>query len=466
MTSMKRMMTVAIAAALFTGCGDDDGGGTTDMMTGTDMNTGAETGTPETGTPETGLPPECPNPDEDEMGCAPNTDVPTYGTEEPGVGATIVAVNADITTDTTWTADNVYQLDTTVYVSNATLTIMPGTVIQGAAGQNALVVTTSGRLVAEGTAADPIIFTSSNAVGEREPGDWGGVVLLGLAPINVEGGVTNIEGLDPGEARGQYGGDNAAHDCGSLRYVRIEWAGFVFGEDNELNGLTLGGCGTDTGLDFIQVHGGRDDGIEFFGGTANLSHAIVSQNGDDALDTDQGYVGNVQFFVNIQDGRGDNGLEGDNLEDAEDSTPRSAPVIFNATFIGNDNGDGLRVRRGSAGQIGNVVVQGFSDGDCAQADGDATIAQHREGNLSIEGLICFDNQRDAIKYEDDAEMAITDLDLGCDGVPRVIDPSFGTVDIAAPIFVPAACSAAARGAVANPGGFFQEANYLGAFEPG
>ncbi|MEM9863727.1 MAG: hypothetical protein AAF938_19165 [Myxococcota bacterium] len=203
MTSMKRMMTVAIAAALFTGCGDDDGGGTTDMMTGTDMNTGAETGTPETGTPETGLPPECPNPDEDEMGCAPNTDVPTYGTEEPGVGATIVAVNADITTDTTWTADNVYQLDTTVYVSNATLTIMPGTVIQGAAGQNALVVTTSGRLVAEGTAADPIIFTSSNAVGEREPGDWGGVVLLGLAPINVEGGVTNIEGLDPGEARGQ-----------------------------------------------------------------------------------------------------------------------------------------------------------------------------------------------------------------------------------------------------------------------
>src|SRR5690606_13500288 len=134
--------------------------------------------------------------------------------------------SGEIASDTTWTADNTYVLTNLTYVAGgSTLTIEPGTVVQGREG-SALVVTAGSRLVAEGTAEEPIVLTSAVAEGGRAPGDWGGVVLLGNAPINLPGGTNQIEGIDPTEDRGTYGGTDAAHDCGSLRYVRIEFAGF------------------------------------------------------------------------------------------------------------------------------------------------------------------------------------------------------------------------------------------------
>lgn len=445
-TSIRTLMiTGALSASLaMIACGDDDG---TDTDTGP-RDTGSDTPIPDGGDIDTGEPPPDSGP--------------------PGMD---VMVDSDITADTTWTAGNRYVLTTTVYVTSGTLTIEAGTEIAGAGAASALVVTTAGKLDAQGTATNPIVFTSSMAAGSRAPGDWGGVVLLGLAPINVAGGSTNIEGLDPGEARGSYGGSDATHDCGTLNYVRIEWAGFVFGEDNELNGLTVGGCGSDTDLDYIQVHGGRDDGIEFFGGTANLKHAVISRVGDDGLDTDQGYQGNVQFLLMIQDARGDKGMEADNNGDAEDATPRSTPTVYNATFFGNnvDGQEGLRLRAGTGGTVANSIIANFEMGDCIQVDGDVSVMN---ANLA---------EGDANRLR-----AGNNLVFGCDGPVNFTppdgsavtftgtwdadiveaDPMFVPLNIMAPNFVPPAASPAATGAAANPGGFFEAADYFGAFEPG
>ncbi|HEX8704398.1 MAG TPA: hypothetical protein VF815_36540, partial [Myxococcaceae bacterium] len=183
-------------------------------------------------------------------------------------------VSQDITGDTTWTKNHTYVLKANVFVKNATLKIEPGTVIKGGINTS-LAITSSARLDAQGTVAEPIVFTSVVDVGSRQAGNWGGLVLLGKAPLNVQGGVDNIEGY-PESADTQYGGTDAAHDCGTLKYVRIEFAGYRLGGNNELNGLTLGGCGTRTVVDYVQVHRGLDDGVEMFGGTASLKHVVVT----------------------------------------------------------------------------------------------------------------------------------------------------------------------------------------------
>src|SRR5262249_7456948 len=127
------------------------------------------------------------------------------------------------------------------------------------------------KLIAEGTRQAPIVFTSGQPVGTRESGDWGGVILLGNAPINVKNGTNNIEGF-PNSPDTVYGGNDPQHNCGSLKFVRIEYAGYELSKDNEINGLTLGGCGKQTKLDFIQIHKGADDGVECFGGNADIKH--------------------------------------------------------------------------------------------------------------------------------------------------------------------------------------------------
>ncbi len=156
-----------------------------------------------------------------------------------------------------------------------------------------LVVTTTARLEAVGTAAAPIVFTSNEPVGQRGPGNWGGIVLLGNAPLNVEGGSESIEGFPAGAERTVYGGADAAHDFGTLKYARVEFAGFELERDNELNALTVGGCGTGTEIDYVQVHLGADDGVEMFGGTADLRHIVITQPDDDGLDWDFGWTGTV-----------------------------------------------------------------------------------------------------------------------------------------------------------------------------
>jgi hypothetical protein len=483
--------TVTCAAALVAlfvgvGCGDD--GSTTpmdDAGMGNDASTQPDGSTGDSGSAgETEALLSCtadaPTAD---PGSACRVEAPTPPADPASCDGsdTIDVAAGDLTEDTTWTCGNTYVLGGEVYVRDSVLTIEPGVTVQGSGDGAALIVTATGRVEAEGTPGFPIVFTSSNDEGNRAPGDWGGVVLLGRAPINVPGGSNNIEGLDPEEERGIYGGDDADHNCGTLRYVRIEWAGFTFGEDNELNGLTLGGCGRDTTLDYIQVHGGLDDGIEFFGGTADLKHALVTAAGDDSLDTDQGYQGRVQFFIAQQDSRGNRAIEADNLEDNEDLTPRSSPQIWNATFIGAGQAEqqGFRLRRGTAGMLSNLIVTNFTEESCVRVDGSATITQVEEGNLVLSDVMATgcgtrDGMDAYVRFTPDDGDVVTLSEatemVWCAGNDFGVDPMLpaDATNLDAPDFVPAADSPAnGTGQTPPDDGFFDtSATFLGAIEPG
>ena len=206
-----------------------------------------------------------------------------------------VSVSGDITEDTTWSC-SAYLLTGKIFVTNnAVLTINPGTQIFGdtnSAEEAALIVTRGAQLVARGTADAPIVFTSGNPEGSRTTGDWAGVALLGSARVNSGSCAgdpdtateaceqpghfeSHLEGIDVADARGVFGGADDASNCGALEYVRVEFAGAELSPDNELNGITVAGCGSATELSYLQVHRGKDDGIEFFGGTAGMDHVII-----------------------------------------------------------------------------------------------------------------------------------------------------------------------------------------------
>jgi hypothetical protein len=183
--------------------------------------------------------------------------------------------------DTIWTCD--HTLSGIVTVKNgATLTIEPGVTIKGGNG-SALVIGKGSELIAEGTADQPIVFTSALPEGSRARGDWGGLVLLGEAPNNLQTGTGAAEGLDANDPTYQYGGTDEASSCGSLKYLRVEFAGFELTKDNELNGITFYSCGTGTRVDYVQSHMGADDGIEAFGGNWSGKHIVITGAQDDSL---------------------------------------------------------------------------------------------------------------------------------------------------------------------------------------
>lgn len=404
----------------------------------------------------------------------------------------VVEVNGSIVSDTTWSAASPIVLTGVVYVEDgATLTIEPGATIRGGGLGSALVITRGSRLVAEGTAEAPIVFTSNIAPGLRAAGDWGGVVLLGSAPINAATGEEQIEGVDATENRGTYGGDDPEHDCGSLRYVRIEFAGFEIGPDNELNGLTVGGCGSRTRLEYLQVHRGLDDGIEFFGGTASVKRAVLTNIDDDSVDWDLGWTGRAQFVVIRHDPvHSDSAFEADNGPTAEvfESEPRSAPTLYNLTLVGDpaSTSPGLVLRRGTWGVIRNAIVQGFPLGAVDVRDAASVAGTALEPPaLSVENSLFFQNgagggvhfgatgtgalePTDGSGDDDDAgfdEAAFfTDAARAnrIDADPGLADPAHVT----APSFAPAADGPAASGFAAVPDdGFFEAAEFIGAVPP-
>ncbi|WP_428266709.1 hypothetical protein [Haliangium sp.] len=394
-----------------------------------------------------------------------------------------VRVSGEISQDTTWTAANTYALIGNVFVvGNTTLTIEAGTTILGATG-SALVITSDANIQAVGTASSPIVFTSYKAAGERSPGDWAGVVLLGKAQLNSgtdSGGVLvqSIEGIDETDVRGVFGGDDDASNCGTLQYVRIEFAGSELTVGNELNGLTMGGCGSGTVIEYVQVHKGKDDGIEFFGGTAGLKHVVISGANDDSLDWDIGYRGNIQFLIiNQLAGVGDNGIEADNNGDSLDAEPRSAPTIYNATMVGTPDSRGMRLREGTWGFMRNLVLMNF--GVAAVDVNDAeTAAGTGDGSLSIESSLFFDIGSDGASYFE-AESGDTDDDGNFDEIMYFtdaarnnlfgMDPLLGDPENQTnPDFVPGAGSPLAGAGVAPPAGdaFFDAVDYIGAIAPG
>jgi hypothetical protein len=292
------------------------------------------------------------------------------------VDPNVIELRGDLAGDQHWTAAKEIYLRETVFLTSGTLTIDPGSVIKGDPGA-ALVISRGARINAVGTPTAPILFTAATRPGFRKAGDWGGLVLLGGAPININpaNAATDekIEGFpDSAGDRIRYGGNDAAHDCGELKYVRIEFAGFEIAENNEINGLTMGGCGSATKIEYVQVHRGADDGVEIFGGTVNIKHILITVPDDDGLDTDFGWSGKGQFII-VQQGanRGNNGFEWDNRNNVPNALPRNNPQIYNATLIGSNanfggsaNAEGQRamvLRRGTAGTIRNLIIMTFND---------------------------------------------------------------------------------------------------------
>lgn len=262
-----------------------------------------------------------------------------------------------------------YKLDGTTHVPDGvTLTVEPCVRIEGLGAEDVLVVSRGGKIMAEGEADKPILFTSQAAAGQRASGNWGGLVLLGRAP-NWKGDSVLIEGLDDEEAN-YYGGTDAAHDCGTLAYVRVEFSGVDLGGGNEVNGLTFGSCGTGTDVHHVMVNNTLDDGYEWFGGGFDAHHLVTNNVGDDMFDADQGFTGELSFLFGRQgttDSEDPNGFEMDS-KDTADETPITTVTIANATLCGTgadndpDTTKALKLRENLHGSLDAVFASGFDYG--------------------------------------------------------------------------------------------------------
>ena len=271
-------------------------------------------------------------------------------------------VNYDIDSNTTWYSDSIYTLQGRISVINgAVLTIEPGCLIKAKSGvgstASALVIARGSKIMAEGTAGAPIIFTSvidSIGVGELVSpnldedvqGLWGGVVILGYAPISAGSVPLQIEGIPSSDESGLYGGTDSLDNSGVFSYVSIRHGGTNIGQGNELNGLTLGGVGSGTIIDNIEVVGNQDDGIEFFGGCVDAENLLVWSHGDDGLDIDQGYSGLIENFVVVEGGNSDHALELDGGEG-----PWNAPFTMYAGSLISTDGSEVHCRDGAMGYI-------------------------------------------------------------------------------------------------------------------
>lgn len=300
--------------------------------------------------------------------------------------APTVTISSNITTNTTWVTGQTYLLQGQIYVkNNSVLTIQPGVVVLGskAVAGSGLFITTGSKLMANGTVSQPIVFTSDQPAGSRTTGDWGGIILMGLAATNNSLGINNIEGIAPSPDT-QYGGGsspNANDNSGSLEYVRIEYPGYVYQPNKEINGLTLGSVGAGTTLDYIQVSYSNDDAFEWFGGNVNAKHLVSYRNLDDDFDTDNGFAGYVQFGLIVRDPAiADNpsvstseGFESDNDPTGSSATPVTSGVFSNITAIGPYRGNnaqaiasgyrrGARIRRNSQLDIHNSIFMDFKTG--------------------------------------------------------------------------------------------------------
>lgn len=321
-----------------------------------------------------------------------------------------VTISANITTNTTWTAGNTYALGGQIYVkNNATLTIEPGVVIASNVAGAGLFITKGAKLIAEGTATSPIVFTSGNSVGNRARGNWGGVILLGKGSYNINGGINYIEGI-ANSTDTQFGGGATPDDndnSGSLKYVRIEYAGYTYGaagSNTEINGLTMGAVGKGTKIDYVQVSYANDDSFEWFGGAVDCSHLVAFNGLDDDFDTDNGFNGKVQFCLAIKqpsaaDTSDSNCFESDNNSTSAAGTSFTSAIFSNCTLVGPTyrttltNGGTLNIRHRRAAhlrkntqlQIWNSIFMDFLDG--VVVDGNTTITNATNGTLKFKNNI-------------------------------------------------------------------------------
>lgn len=322
--------------------------------------------------------------------------------------APTVTISSNISTNTTWVAGQTYLLQGPIYITNnSILTIPAGVVVLGDKSSSgaALIVTKGSQLIANGTVSQPIVFTSNQAPGARSLGDWGGIIILGKAANNNSNGLANIEGL-PISANSEHGGGTSVDDndnSGSLKYVRIEFGGYVYQPNQEINGLTMGSVGRGTTIDYVQVSYVNDDAFEWFGGTVNCKHLVSYRNLDDDFDTDLGYKGYVQYGLALRDPdladvpavSTSEFFESDNDATGSAATPKTAPIFSNITCIGALRGsltataqsghqNRVRLRRNSEQKIFNSI---FTDQVTRGLFIDGTAAENNANN----GLLKFKN---------------------------------------------------------------------------
>jgi hypothetical protein len=392
---------------------------------------------------------------------------------DPVQVTTGTTLSGTLTADRSLSADTVYFLTGVVTVEDgATLTIEPGTLILGNAAvqPTALIIKQGGMIDARGTADAPIVFTSSRPAGSRNRGDWGGVVINGFAQCNFP---DQDDCIAEGFAAA-YGGTVNDDNSGTMRYVRIEFAGYEVSLGNELNLLTMNGVGSGTTLEYIQVHQGLDDGFEWFGGTVDLKYGLVTGASDDSFDYSTGWQGRGQFWIALQDPNdADNGFEVDNNDPDTNATPRTDPLIYNVTLVGKgpaggtagESTHGLLLRLGTAGEIYNAIVMGFGTAGL-DIDSDDTEAQCVDDELVVANSIFFENA-EYLDPDGDTHEATCAAQAGWTTL-LTSDPELGDpYNWDAPNLQPAAGSPAADpgNAATPPATWFTAADYIGAVDP-
>jgi hypothetical protein len=412
-----------------------------------------------------------------------------------------ITVTTDITANTTWTSDNVYILDKSIFVKNgATLTIQPGTTVLGAQNvpnntYGSLVVARGAKLIAEGTAEAPIVFTAKeeydakltvDPLDDLDPaagdgGYWGGIILLGSAPINFYTGPTtnanenSIEGFPAGSTADiLYGGNNPADDSGVLKYVSIRFGGYVYATGREINGLTMGGVGSGTTIENVEVVSNTDDGVEIFGGTVNTKRIAVAFCQDDSFDLDEGHQGFHQFWFAIQNASGtlgDRGGEwdGGNVPNPNGGggvvtgTPYTTATIYNATFIGDSAVAGggnhaFLVDDNFAGQLHNSVVHEFS-GVAVSDSGDGIGAAPNPlfQNVTWGTIVGGAGSLASVSGTGNSALGTNPNLVGISRIPNGgLDPR---PNLSSPLYTATRSSFP----VGAPIGFFETVNYRGAF---
>ena len=416
-------------------------------------------------------------------------------------GATVI--EGDISSNRTFFPETTYVLRGFVKVTNnATLTILPGTKIVGDSTRlgSSLFITRGAKIMAEGTRENPIVFTSQRSPGNRKPGDWGGLVIVGNARINRSIASALTEG--PQEAAQNYaGGTNDDDSSGRLQYVRIEFAGFDVsgGSGQELNSLSMYGVGRGTHLQYVQTLAGLDDGFEWFGGTVDGQYLVSAESGDDHFDWTEGYSGRNQFLVAFQStrlepasgagtqGSDPRGFEGDGCEARTGSgcdanflanQPLSNPLFANFTLIGTKRAGyptgsdavGIFLRRGTAGQFFNGIVANFNGFGLEVRDA-ATNTNREQNRLAINGVAFVDNAAPFSTASSHAAFSAATNFPGISIQPGTATSMFASLT-GTPNFTPTAQAQFATNGVNVPTSLYtgyrygwQNVGYLGAIAP-
>ncbi|MBY5991836.1 hypothetical protein [Ferrimonas balearica] len=447
----------ALASALvLAGCGGD-----------ININTGGDD-TPVAPTPP---PTEGPSPTEEAYGDFANRSTNIASVD----GKEVWTLSGTLSGDIALGNDVVWELTGAVIVggdneNSGVLTIAEGTKVLGNSNSY-LVVSRGSQIEAVGSADAPIVFTSVEAgLGlSTDRGQWGGLVLLGNAPVNT---CADLSACDVSFEVGNhlFGGDQQDDNSGTLKYVRVENGGFKLNDTQEMNGISFGGVGAGTTVDYIQVDMNDDDGIEFWGGTVNVSHVVLTGNNDDSLDWTNGWTGAGQFiYIQTEDDNGNRGIEADSSKSDPLGLPMSQPVLANVTLNlgGGTNGDGddaegILFRVATGAHLYSTLVKGsLTTGECLEINGADTVANAQAGDLTIQNSL-IDCVEPFKNPKDDADNVLLDVEawfMGQDG------NLVGSADLDG--YLPNASSPALGNGTANLANIdsrLMDTDYIGAFD--